>query len=165
MCLLIVGFICRAIYLRKSVAAKLIFLLFQIFAWHLWLLFILPASPVTDRSVTTTCAHVHARVHAHVCVCVYLCVSVTLVHNLSSLSITLEPSQTMDSHKHSTSSRASTSYCQPNSVSVGTPKEFWDISLASNSILWPVLYLKCENADLCLSSHVHIMLRYCIIQL
>ena len=55
MCLLIVGLFCRAIYLRKSIAAKLIFLLFQLCAWHLWLLFILPASSVTDRSVTEYC--------------------------------------------------------------------------------------------------------------
>lgn len=42
---------CRAIYLRKFVTAKLIFYLFQLIIWHLWLFFILPSSPVTDKLV------------------------------------------------------------------------------------------------------------------
>ena len=76
MYLLIVGFIFayRAIYLRKSIAAKLIFLLLQLFAWHVWLLFILPA--VTDRSVTITCTCYPWCVCLFVCVCVCMCVYV-----------------------------------------------------------------------------------------
>ncbi|XP_065913837.1 piezo-type mechanosensitive ion channel component 1-like isoform X3 [Dysidea avara] len=42
----------RAIYLRKSVLAKLIFFLFQLVAWHLWLFFILPLPTVTARTFT-----------------------------------------------------------------------------------------------------------------
>ncbi|XP_065913262.1 piezo-type mechanosensitive ion channel component 1-like isoform X2 [Dysidea avara] len=42
----------RAIYLRKFVTAKLMFYLFQLAVWHLWLFFILPSSPVTDKAFT-----------------------------------------------------------------------------------------------------------------
>ena len=90
----------RAIYLRKSIVAKLIFLLFQLFVWHIWLLFVLPA--VTDRSVTAiyvccmcvcvcvcvcacacACMHVYVYVHAHtytVCTCVHVRCAHTHIH-------------------------------------------------------------------------------------
>ena len=62
--------------MRKSIAAKLIFFLLQLFTWHAWLFFILPA--VTDKLVVTfiTVYGVCTYVCVHVCVCICLFVAV-----------------------------------------------------------------------------------------
>lgn len=69
------------------------------------------------------------RMCVHAYMCAHVCPQLCLYNTYSG------HSQATVSLKHSTSSRACTSSCQPNNVLVATPKEFWDISSANSTTL------------------------------